>query len=377
MMFKMNKTKYNFQKMKEFFRWKTLDGYILRKFLQSFFFSLSLLMVIIVVFDLSENIQRFLENKTPVSKIIVGYYFNFIPYFANLFIALFTFISVIWFTSQLSQRNEIVAILSNGINFYRLILPYLVGAFIIAGFSFGMSNFIVPKTNRNLEQFKNQHFYKRNQSFNNLHLRNSTNSYIYLGHWNKEEETGYDFTYEEIGKEYTRYKIYAREIKYNSETEKWLLTNFTERRIMEGEEFIERGNEKDTIFNITPLNLTKDEGIVSVMNYKELSDYIKQEKENGSPLVKYYVMEKNKRMANALGTIIMTLLGMSVASRKNNRGSGIHLFIGMGMAFSFIFLQQVSDVFSVSGNLSPALGAWMPNILFLLLCIGMLKFTQK
>jgi len=335
------------------------------------------LLLIIVVFDLSENIQRFLDNKVPVAKIITGYYFNFIPYFANLFISLFTFISVIWFTSQLSQRNEFVAILSNGVNFYRLALPYLIGAIIIASFSFGMSNFVVPKTNRNLELFKGEFFFKRGFSFSQLHLRNTSNSYIYLGQWNKDHETGYDFTYEEIGKEYTRYKIYAREIKYDSENKKWILINYTERRIVDGEEFIYRGEQKDTVFNINPLNLAKDEGVVSTMNYKELADYIKEERENGSSLVKYYVVEKNKRMANALGTIIMTLLGMSVASRKNNRGSGIHLFIGMGMAFSFVFLQQVSDVFSVSGNLPPALGAWMPNILFLLLCIGMLRFTQK
>jgi len=375
----MKEMKYYFQRMKRILEWRTLDNYILRKFLQSFFFLLGLLMVIIVVFDLSENIQRLLDNKVPLSKVITGYYFNFIPYFANLFVALFTFISVIWFTSQLSQRNEIVAILSNGINFYRLTLPYLAGAFIIAVFSFGMSNFIVPKTNRNLEKFKNQYFYKntRNPSYNNLHLRNSTNSYIYLGQWDKNNETGYDFTYEEIGEKYTRYKIHAREIKYNNDAKRWILTDFTERRIVNGEESIKRGDEKDTVFNINPLNLTKDEGIVSVMNYKELSDYIQQEKENGSSLVKYYVMEKNKRMANALGTFIMTLLGMSVASRKNNRGSGIHLFIGMGMAFSFVFLQQVSDVFSVSGNLPPALGAWMPNLIFLAACIVMLKLVRK
>jgi len=373
----MRKRKYNFQKKKKFFQWKTLDNYILQKFLRSFFFSLGLLMVIIVVFDLSENIQRFLDNKVPLSKIVVGYYFNFVPYFANLFVALFTFISVIWFTSQLSQRNEFVAILSNGINFYRLTLPYLAGALIIAIFSFGMSNFIVPKTNHNLEQFKNQYFFRRNPSYNNLHLRNSTNSYIYLGQWDKNNGSGYDFTYEEIGEEYIRYKIHAKEIKYDNEAEKWILMGFMERRIVDEKESVYLGEQKDTVFNINPLNLTKDEGIVSVMNYKELSDYIKQEKENGSPLVKYYVMEKSKRMANALGTIIMTFLGMSVASRKNNRGSGIHLFIGMGMAFSFVFLQQVSDVFSISGNLPPALGAWMPNLIFLAVCVVMLRFTQK
>ncbi len=366
-----------FQAIKKTLTWSTLDSYILKKLLQSFFFSLGLLMLIIVVFDLSENIQRFLDNKVPLGKVIFGYYFNFIPYFANLFVALFTFISVIWFTSQLSQRNEFVAILSNGINFYRLIYPYIVGALIIACFSFAMSNYLVPKTNRNLITFKEEYFNVKKYSFNNIHLRNSSCSYIYMGQWNNIDEVGYDFTYEEIGKEYTPYKIRAREIKYDYTKEVWTLTGYMERKITDEQEIVNRGNQKDTIFNITPLNLTKDEQVVATMNYRELKDFIKEETENGSPLVKYYVMEKNKRMASALGTIIMTLLGMSVASRKNNRGSGIHLFIGMGMAFSFIFLQQVSDVFSISGNLPPTFGAWIPNLIFLLICIAMLRVTQK
>lgn len=358
-------------------RWRLLDTYILKKFLGSFFYSIALLMTIIVVFDVSENIQRFLDNEVPLSKVIFSYYLNFIPYFINLFIPLFTFISVIWFTSKLSQKNEIIAILGSGVNFYRLMLPYITGAVIIAVLAFAMSNFLIPHTNARLNAFKNEFFYKKSISNSNIHIKNSSNTYIFVERWEYETKTGQNFSYEKLGNQILAYKIKARTIRYDEENEKWILEDYIKRRVSDNGEIVERGRSMDTVFNITPQDLNKDVSVVETMTYNTLRNYIKEEKEKGSGFVKYYQIEQHKRMSNPLGTIIMTLLGLSVASRKTHRGIGVHLFIGMGMAFSFIFFQQVSDVFSVSGNLPPALGAWIPNLIFLVICIVMLRFTQK
>ena len=365
------------QKVKDTFRWRILDSYILKNFLGSFFYSISLLMAIIVVFDVSENIQRFLDNEVPFTKIVFSYYFNFIPFFINLFIPLFTFISVIWFTSKLSQRNEFVAILSGGINFYRLLFPYIVGALIIAVLAFFMSNFLIPKTNEQLNNFKNQYFYKKYFSTSNIHIKNSSDTYIFVERWSKNEDMGSKFTYEKLGNQGIVYKIKAETIKFDRENERWILENYIKRSFSEGEENITSGESMDTVFNIVPLDLNKDVTVIETMTYNKLRKNIKEEKEKGSGFLRYYQIEMNKRMANPLGTIIMTLLGLSVASRKTHRGVGVHLFIGMGMAFSFIFLQQVSDVFAISGGLPPSLGAWMPDIIFLLICIVMLRLTQK
>lgn len=359
-------------------RWRLLDSYILAKFLGSFIYSLALLMMIIVVFDVSENIQRFIDNDVPFGKIVFSYYANFIPNFINTFIPLFTFISVIWFTSKLSQRNEIVAILSSGVNFYRLLLPYIVGALITALFAVCMANFIVPNTNKRLTKFNEEYFWKkRNVSKSNIHIKNSSNSYIYVERWSKNESDGQRFTYEELGAQSITKKISAKTFRYDEERNRWILNDYVIRTIVDDEEFITAGEEMDTVFNILPRDLHKDETIIETMDYLTMRKYIKEEKEKGSSLVKYFQTEQQKRLTSPFGTIIMTLLGFSVASRKTHRGVGVHLFIGMGMAFSFVFLQQVSDVFAVSGDIPPALGAWIPNIIFLIICIFMLKFTQK
>ena len=366
------------ERFKEKIGWKILDSYLLKKMLGSVLFSISLLMVIVVVFDVSENIQRFLSHNVPLKEIIFGYYFNFIPYFINLFIPLFTFISVIWFTSKLSSRNEIISIFDNGISFNRMLVPYVTGAVIIMMLSLILSNFIVPNTNRKLNHFKYEFFGRRSVSTSYQHVKNSKNSYVFLERWDKLADMGYNFTYEEFYENAIKKKISAQTIDYDEEQRIWHLHNYIRREIMDnGEEYIVTGEEMDTVLNLRPMNLYQDAYISETMSYTELRQFIKEEKMRGSSLVANYQIDQHKRLANPLGILIMTLLGLSVSCRKSTRGVGVHIFIGMGLAFTFIFLQQISTVFSVSGGLPPVLGTWLPNLIYLVITIVMLRLTPK
>lgn len=357
--------------------WKIIDSYILRQFLLSFVFALSLLMTIIVVFDFSENIQKFLDNNVSFKEIIFGYYCNFIPYFVNLFIPLFTFISTIWFTSRLANHNEIISILNGGISYYRFMVPYIIGALIIAFFGILMANILVPRTNQNLENFKDEYLRKRSFPKMSIHIRNNSNSYIFLDRWNIEQQTGYQFSYEEIGKKAFKKKINAKSIHFNEKSKKWELNYFTMRTIYAGKETVVTGNKMDTVFSITPLDFNQDEKISEQMSYSELNNTIKIERDRGTGLSKFFVIEKHRRLANSFGTIILTLLGLSVASSKTQRGIGVHLFFGLALAFTFIFLQQISTVFSLSGSIPPGLGPWIPNLIFIIICIFIIRRTIK
>ena len=366
------------ERIREIIGWKIIDSYLLRKMLGTVVFAITLLMTIVVVFDMSENIQRFLNHDVPWKVVITGYYFNFIPYFINLFIPLFTFISVIWFTSKLSSRNEIISIFDNGISFNRMLVPYVTGAVIIMIISLIMSNFIVPNTNRKLNDFKFQYFGKKTTASTYLHIKNSKNSYIFVERWDKMDSLGYNFTYEEFDSSALRLKISAQTIDYDEDNKIWHLHRYMKRVITpDNEEHIFRGEEFDTTFNISPLNLYQDISVSETMSYRELRQFIREEKLRGSSLLANYQIEQHKRLANPVGILIMTLLGVSVSCRKSTRGVGVHVFIGMGLAFSFIFLQQISTVFSVSGGLPPVLGTWIPNIIFAIITVVMLRMTPK
>ena len=374
----INRIKELNERFREKIGWKILDSYLLKKMLGTVVFAITLLMIIVVVFDVSENIQRFLSHNIPAKVVITDYYLNFIPYFINLFIPLFTFISVIWFTSKLSSRNEIISIFDNGISFNRMLVPYITGAIIIMILSLILANFVVPRTNGKLNDFKYQYFGRRSISATYLHIKNSKNSYVFVERWDKLEGIGYNFTYEEFDSNALRMKISAQTIDYNEDKQMWQLHRYTRRIITPNqEELIFQGDEFDTVLNILPRNLHQDAFMSETMSYHELRQFIKEEKLRGSSLLANYQIEQHKRLANPVGILIMTLLGVSVSCRKSTRGVGVHVFIGMGLAFSFIFLQQISTVFSVSGGLPPVLGTWLPNIIYLIITIVMLKLTPK
>jgi lipopolysaccharide export system permease protein len=356
---------------------KIIDRYIFVKFLSAFFYALAMLMVIIVVFDFAENVSGFIYYNISWIDIITKYYLNWLPPFFNLFIPLFSFISTIWFTSKLSSNNEIVAILSGGASFYRMLVPYLAGAFCIALLAIFMSNVIVPRANVNLKAFQSVQMTRYTRSTSNFHIRNSTHSYIYVDRWGINEQKGHSFCYDELGDYFVKYRLTANEIQYIDSLKIWRLTNYTKRFTTQTSEKIWSGTTLDTIFNITPLDLAKDEKACGMMTFSDVLKYIREDKEKGGGMSKYYIIEAHKRIANALGVFIMTFLGLSVASRKNRRGVGVHLFIGIALAFTFVFLQQVSTVFSIYGGLSPALGTWMPNIIYTFICIFMIQTCQK
>ncbi|MCQ2285616.1 MAG: LptF/LptG family permease [Bacteroidales bacterium] len=375
----MNRQENSFFTRLKKFRWNRLDSYILKKFLGSFLLALALLMTIVVVFDLSENLNRFLQYNAPVSAIITQRYFNFIPIFANLFANLFTFISVIWFTSKLSNQNEIISIYNGGISFNRLLVPYLTGAIIIAISSFCIANFYLPGANQRLADFSLQYMARKKDISNyDLHVKANDSTYVFIGHWNVNESLGEDFSYEIIGEKYTTYKVKASEVSYDEKDNRWHLKNYVLRTIDgQGNEEVSHGDELVTTFNFDHNDFNKTEKSAEVMSYQELRKFIDSEKEKGSSLVKYYEIEKYKRTTIPFGTIIMTLLGFSVASRKTQRGVGVHIFIGLALSFIYIFFQQVSNTFAISGQLSPAIASWLPNMIYFVICLYMLKHAQK
>lgn len=359
-------------------RWTIMDSYILKKFMGSVFYSIALLMTIIIVFDISENVQRFMENNVPLKDIVVQYYLNFIPYFVNLFFPLFTFISVIWFTSKLSGNNEIISFFNGGVSFYRFLYPYIVSALILCVISMLFSNLIVPQTNARLYKFKEESMSRKRYVTNtNIHFKSAPNTYIYAQRWKKQELTADNLTVEMLSDKRAEYKLYANTAQYNKETQMWHLQHYRIRYFdEEGEQFIE-GQALDTAFNFRPEDFNDDIRVAETMNYVKLKKFISKEREKGSALVKNYEIERHKRMANPFSIIIMTLLGLSVAARKSRRGVGVHIFIGLLFVFTFILFQQISNVFAVAEQLSPLMATWLPNILYFFISLILIHYAPK
>ncbi|MBL4560139.1 MAG: LptF/LptG family permease [Labilibaculum sp.] len=357
---------------------KKLDLYIIRKFLGTFFFAIVLIISISVVFDFSEHIDEYIDKEAPLKAIVFDYYLNFIPYFANLFSALFTFIAVIFFTSKMAYDTEIIAILSSGVSFRRIMYPYFVSALIIGVFSFFLSNYIIPPANQKRLDFMATYISKqfRNKE-RNIHRQIEPGVFIYMINYEVSSNTGYKFTLEKFeGKELVS-KLTSRSIRWSKEKKKWTINDFFIRTIDGDKESFETGRTKDTTFNFGPEEFGSKKNIVEAMNLPQLNAYIEQQSMRGDSNIEAYRIEKYKRMANPFSTFILTLIGVSLASRKIRGGMGLHIGIGLLLSFSFILFMQISIVFATNGGMDPLLAVWLPNIVFSFIAVYLYRIAPK
>lgn len=357
---------------------KIIDIYIIRKFLGTFFYAIALLILIVIIFDVSENIDSFIENEAPLSAIVIDYYLNFIPYFINLFIYLFTFISVIFFTSKLAGNTEIIAILSSGVSFKRLLWPYLLSAILLAILSFYLGNFLIPKTNQVRRVFKNQYMENLTKDKSkDLHIQISPGTYAYVESYNSTKQQGTRFSMEKFEDQQLVYKLMAERIFLDTVNNKWKLKDYYIRYIDSASHKLIRGDEMDTTFSLKPEDLYRIKEKFEEMDYFELNAEILAEKQKGSQAYKKLEVEKNKRTSGPVAIIILTVIGVSLSSRKVRGGIGMHLGIGIALTFSYILLMQVSTVFSTFGNLSPLIASWIPNMIFTIIAVYLLIKAPK
>lgn len=345
-------------------RLKTIDIYIIRKFLGTFFYAIALIISIALVFDFSENLDEFIAKDAPTNAIVFDYYLNFIPFYANLFSSLFTFIAVIYFTSKMAYNSEIIAILSSGVSYHRLMVPYMISAFIIALFSYTLGNYIIPPTNKKRIDFR--HMYidsNRGNMERNIHRQLTPGTYIYMQSYNTSNDVGYKFTMERFEDGKLKSKLEADYIKWDRENKEWVVNNYVIRDINGYDETITTGTKLDTTLNMTPDDYRVMKNIVETMTLPRLNEEIKDMKLRGVNSVEFEI-EKHKRLSGPFSAFILTLIGASLASRKVKGGVGLHLGLGILFSFSYILFMQISTVFASSGAVPPFVAVWIPNLLF-------------
>ena len=347
---------------------KKLDWYIIKKFLSTFFFAISLILVIVIVFDISEKIDDFLDSEAPLEAIVFDYYLNFIPFFANLFSPLFIFISVIFFTSKIANNTEVIAILNSGMSFWRFLLPFMIAAILLASASFVLGNFVIPPANKTRIDFENKYI-KNKFRFKgkDIHLQLQKGQYAYMESYNSTKDIAYKFALENIKDGQLQSKLNANYIMWDSTSGKWQINKWQIREFLDEGEKLSKGEKLDTLINLKPSDFKTRLSKVETMNYFELNDYIKEEEIKGTANIVFHKIEKHKRMAFPFASIILTIIGVAVASRKTRGGIGLHLGAGLLISFSYILFMQISTTYATNGNLSAALAVWIPNILYTIL----------
>lgn len=328
------------------------------------------MMVIAIIFDVSEKLDDFLKHDVPLNEIIFDYYVNFVFFYGNLFSPLLIFLSVIIFTSSMAFKSEIIAILSSGISFNRLLLPYFITATFLALISFYFNHFVVPHASKERLEFEQAYVgWRAKNPHKNLHKQIKPGHYIYVENYNVDRNIGYKFTYEILSKGQLEYKLLADYIEWDTAASTWNLRNYYIREIHNGVQSLHSGKVLDTIMPFLPDEFEHKDYNIAMMDTPELMEFIEDEKLRGSELISLYEVEKNQRTAMPIATYILVLIGVSFASRKVRGGIGLHLAISVAISFIYIFAMQITKVYATKAGLNPLIAVWIPNIFFGLLAI--------
>src|SRR5690554_934468 len=358
---------------------KILDRYILKKFLGTFFFMLAVIMSIAIVFDISEKLEKFMRSDAPFLEIVFNYYLNFAFYYGNLFSSLLIFLSVLLFTSQMAQRTEIVAIFASGVSFTRFLYPYFIGATILVGVSIYFTHYQLPIANKTRLQFEEEYLRKQFRiSDKNLHRQYAPNNIAYFESFSTINNVGYKFSLEKWNDDGTlSSKLLADRARYDTLSGKWTIENFYVRHFTDSIETISQGTKIDTLLALKPSDFGQRISVASTMGYKELNDFIDSEREKGSDQTVHYEIEKHQRTSYPFATYILTIIGVSIASRKNRGGIGAHLAVGVLIAVTYIFAMKVTTVAATNAGLNPILAVWLPNIIYFFISIFVFVKAQK
>ena len=364
-------------KMDKFVR--KLDRYIIVKFLGTYFFAIALIISIAVVFDINENIDKFINNNAPVKAIIFDYYMNFIPYFSNLFSPLFVFIAVIFFTSKLAENSEIIAMMSTGMSFKRLMRPYMISAAIIAALTYGLGAYVIPKGNVTRLDFEDKYRKKKKQDFvRNVQLEVDSGVIAYLGRYDGRSNTAYSFSLDKfVDKKLVSHLTAKRAVYDTASVHKWVLKDYMIREMEGMREKITTGKQLDSIIKMQPQDFLIMKGQQQTMTSPELKEYIANQKRRGFANIKEFEIEYHQRIAMSFAAFILTAIGLSLSSKKVKGGMGMNLGIGLALSFSYILFQTVSATFTVNGNTPPIVAVWIPNILYAIIAVYLYRKAPK
>ena len=343
---------------------KILDRYILVKFLTTYFFAIAMIIVIVVLFDYVEKIDDFTELHAPVSKVIFDYYLNFMPYFANQFCGLFTFIACIFFTSKLAYQTEIVAMLSGGMSFRRLMWPYFLGALFIGTFSLALNLWVIPISQQKIVRFESQYIKrKHNVQFDrHIYRQIEPGVFAYIRGYQSSSQHASFFALERYDGGTMVCSLEAADVTFDPETKRWSAPRYTTRSFdsLEVETFTQYRN-LDTLINLDEAELGRVNELIKTMNIHALNDFLRQQRAKGYPI----------------GTFILTLIGVSLSSRKVRGGTGLHIGIGIALCFSYILFYRFFEEFAKSGSLPPGLAIWLPNLIYLLIAVYLYRKAPK
>jgi len=359
---------------------KRLDRYIMGKFIGTFFLALLLIIGIVIIFDISERIDDFVQKEAPLKEIVFDYYLNFIPYFMNMYSPLFVFLTVILFTSKMTADSEVIAILSCGVSYHRMVRPYIISAALIAALSLGLGLWVIPKANETRVEFQAKYFKRHGQKFGrDIHYKLEEGKFVYVESFSGWNNTAYNFTLESIQDDGMVSKLTAETAQWDSTGHCWKLRNWFIRDYNVGglQDRITSGKQKDTTISLTIEDFYRNKYTVQSLDQQELNALIQTQKTRGDATVMYAEIEKHNRYSMPFSAFILTIIGVALSTKKRRGGIGWNIALGLALGFSYILFMKFSEMFVTTGALPTAIAIWLPNVIYTIIAAVLYRIAPK
>lgn len=369
---------------------KLLDKYILKRFLTTFFFVVLILLAVITVIDLTEKMDKYARFGLTWMQII-GYYLDFIPWIGSLLAPITIFIATVYVSSRMAAHTEIIAILSSGVSFRRILLPYFLGATLVGGLNFYLNGWVIPNSNKSRLEFEVMYL-KAKFYFDqrNILIQVAPDVYLYMQSYNNSNKTGYRFTMEKFDHNLMIEKLTADRVEWDSAKQKWTLRTWELRKVESvfarisndslghtPVDSVQRGASLDTALVIRPKEFESDYRKYESLTMNELDNQIKTLRARGSTGIEAYEVEKFTRYTSPFTIYILVFMGVIVASRKSRGGTGPQIAMGFLLSFIFILFYTLFRTFAENGSLPPAISVWIPNLVFACISLVMYKYVPR
>jgi lipopolysaccharide export system permease protein len=358
---------------------RILDRYIIRQFIGTYLFAIGLLIIVFVIFDAAEKLDDFIEMKAPLKAIAFNYYLNNIPVFITQFSGLLTFIAVIFFTSKMAYRTEIISILSSGVSFNRFLWPYFLSAFMITVMTLALNLVVIPSANKHVINFEMRYIKNMQAMRSQRHIYRQTepDTYVYLRDFLSAVNTASYMTIERYEGNQMRDALDAASVNFNPATKRWTADEYIIRTFDGDEESYARLSMLDTVLNLETSELGRVEDFVKTMDIFELGRFIEQQRAKGSDMIDIFEVERQTRYAYPMGTFILTFIGVSLSSRKVRGGTGLHIGIGIALCFSYILVSKFTEEYAKNGVIATVIAMWIPNLLYTAISLYLYKSAPK
>ena len=376
---------------------RLLDKYILKTFLVTFFFVVLILLAVVTVIDLTDKMDKF--SKAELKAIdIFGYYLDYIPWIGSLLTPITIFIAAVYVCSRMAGHTEVIAMLSAGISFKRMLVPYFIGATLVGVISFVLNGWIIPNSNKSrlafeMQYFKTKYYFEKQ----NVHIQVASDTYLYMKSYNNNNQTGYHFTLEKFHDNKLIEKLTASRIQWDSTNLKWTLFDWSLKKVdgifespkrpetvpafevskVTTKEFVRSGTSLDTVLVIHPKEFESDYRKYDGLTLNELEDQIKTLRARGSTGIEMYEVEKYTRYTSPVTIFILVFMGVIVSARKSRGGTGPQIALGFLLSFIFILFFTLFRTFAENGSMPPQISVWVPNIIFGLISIAMYKYVPR